>query len=130
MVRPHKPIRRFDIFAEYNRQKLERAGMPADEAKGYALWVAKSVASRRERIPVKAGGAPEEEPVDHLPHLVGKWRSLQGEPQTDQLFDDEIVQRMGTDFYHQVFVPAIQKALVNGIKYADIRDSLRRDWNQ
>ena len=45
-VRPRAPIRRFDVFAEYQRQEARAGGIPADEAAGYGLWVAKVVASR------------------------------------------------------------------------------------
>lgn len=58
----------------------------------------------------------------------GKWRRLSGKPQTDKLFDKEIVNRMGREFYHEVFVPAIRRAIENGEDYRDIRDSIRSDW--
>src|SRR5215212_2860230 len=45
-VRPRAPIRRFDVFAEYQRQEALADGIPADEAAGYGLWVAKVVAGR------------------------------------------------------------------------------------
>ncbi len=41
MLRPKQAIRRFDVFAEYHRLERLRQGMPADEAKGYGLWLAK-----------------------------------------------------------------------------------------
>ena len=44
---PHKPIRRFDVFAEYTHQERREKGYPEDEAKGYGIWLAKVVASRR-----------------------------------------------------------------------------------
>lgn len=59
-----------------------------------------------------------------------KWRSLSGKPQTDKLFDKEIVTRMGSTFYTRVFVPAIRKAIENGEDYRDIRDSIREEWNE
>lgn len=40
-MKPLKPVRRFDVFAEYNRLEKMDEGMPPHEAKGYALWVAK-----------------------------------------------------------------------------------------
>jgi hypothetical protein len=45
-IRPRAPIRRVDVFAEYQRQEALADGIPADEAAGYGLWVAKMVASR------------------------------------------------------------------------------------
>ena len=46
-AQPNKPIRRFDIFAEYRKQGEQASGMRAEEAKGYGLWVAKVVAARK-----------------------------------------------------------------------------------
>ncbi len=34
-----------------------------------------------------------------------------GESQIDQLFDQQIIERMGREVYDQVFVPAIQQAI-------------------
>src|SRR6478735_8082968 len=55
-MNPRLPVRRFDVFAEYTKQKAIEDGMPEDEAEGYGLWVAKVVASRR------YGGAPITQP--------------------------------------------------------------------
>ncbi len=56
-----------------------------------------------------------------------QWRSLSGKEQTDQLFDREIIVRMGREFYDQVFAPAIQQAYEAGKSYRDIRDTNRRE---
>ena len=45
-VKPKAVVRRFDIFAEYNRRKAAKEGQPAAHAKGYGLWLAKLVAAR------------------------------------------------------------------------------------
>jgi hypothetical protein len=47
MLRPRKPIRRFDVFAEYHRVDRVRQGMSVEAAKGYGLWLAKGVAARK-----------------------------------------------------------------------------------
>ena len=131
-MKPERSIRRFDVFAEYRKQDEEAAGRPEDEAKGYGLWVAKVVASRRfggaksrdRGKPGERGGRPEPTPT-----LVdGKWHALDGEPQTDELFDREIVRRMGEAFYRSVFVPAIRAAREQGKSYESIRDHIRKDW--
>ena len=44
--KPLDRIRRFDVFAEYQKQAHHDDGMPLDKAKGYGLWVAKVVAAR------------------------------------------------------------------------------------
>src|SRR5438270_13866938 len=104
--RPQAPVRRFDVFAEYKRLEAERRGADADEARGYGIWVAKVVAGRRfgrsAAPPPPAAGAPAagHEPREgraHQPH------ELNGEPQTAATFEREIVQRMGEDFYREVF---------------------------
>jgi hypothetical protein len=133
-LNPKAPIRRFDVFAEYNRQKAVEDGMPDDEAEGYGLWVAKVVASRGfgrsalSQPPSKlhetadAGDDKEEAPKP-------KWHSLSGKPQTDEMFEHEIVSRMGREFYNSEFVPAIRDALAAGKSYTAIRDSIRKQWS-
>jgi hypothetical protein len=121
---PQAAIRRFDVFAEYNRQQAMRRSMRAAQAKGYGLWLAKVVAAR------KFGRIKPEEAREKLrePKKRGEWHSLSGKPQTDKLFDSEIVDRMGGDFYRRVFRPAIRDAIQAGQRYEDIRDSIRKGW--
>lgn len=133
-LRPRLPIRRFDVFAEYNRQKAIEDGVPSDEAMGYGLWVAKVVASRSfgrsalSKPPSEHhkmdGEAGEGDETPQKP----KWHSLEGKPQTDELFEKEIVRRMGSKFYHDVFVPAIEQAIAQDRSYTSIRDTIRKEW--
>ena len=53
---------------------------------------------------------------------------LDGKPQTDELFQHEIVKRMGKEFYESVFQPAIEQAYKEGRSYTSIRDTIRKDW--
>jgi hypothetical protein len=125
-MKPNAAIRRFDVFVEYNRLKAMKDGMRAAQAKGYALWLAKIVAARRgmpKPKPEETGKGKGEEK-----YKKSKWRELSGKPQTDRLFEKEIVTRMGASFYKGVFVPAIRKAFEDGEDYRDIRDSIREDW--
>ena len=124
--KPRNPIRRFDVFAEYRKQEQQDQGVPEDEAKGYGLWVAKVVAARR----FGRGGLPGGQgPAGQAqPERRGKWHELDGRPQTDALFDAEVVARMGPEFYREVFVPAIQQARAHGRSYEAIRDAIRRPW--
>jgi hypothetical protein len=129
--KPRRSVRRFDVFAEYNRQKAMKEGQPEDQAKGYGIWLAKVVASRRygglpKKTLEQGKGGEQSEPAEEL--VDGKWRTLSGEPQTDELFDKEVVNRMGRDFYEDVFVPAIEQAFQRGQRYEDIRDEIRADW--
>jgi hypothetical protein len=132
-MNPKAPVRRFDVFAEYTRQKALQDGMDEAEAEGYGLWVAKVVASR------KYGGAP----ITQAPHKkedddqkdtqaarpkTPEWHELDGKPQTDKLFEHEVIERMGSHFYNTVFVPAIEDALAAGKSYTAIRDTIRKDW--
>jgi hypothetical protein len=122
--RPLKGIRRFDVFAEYRRLDAEDDGMPHDQAKGYGLWVAKVVAARK--FGRRRGAAQQSEAGKRRSRR--KWHVLGGEPQTDKLFDHEIVDRMGRGFYDQVFAPAVREARASGQTYEAMRDRLRRRW--
>lgn len=125
-IKPLKPIRRFDVFAEYNRLEALRDGLPEDEAKGHGLWIAKVVASkklsRKRHEPKPAEIERRGKPAQ------GKWHSLDGEEQTDARFDREIVQRMGEEFYRRVFAPTLEACFQAGRRYQAIRDSIRVDW--
>ena len=134
MLKPRMPVRRFDVFAEYNRQKAIEDGMPPDEAEGYGLWVAKVVASRLygggsflSQPPSKVRETMKREPGEEEIEKP-KWRTLDGKAQTDELFEKEIVRRMGREFYETVFVPAIREAVETGKSYTSIRDTIRREW--
>src|SRR5215471_10356309 len=120
-LKPKAAVRRFDIFAEYNRRKATKEGQSAAQAKGYGLWLAKLVAARR--FGRLKGEAPSGEGKPAPKHR-GKWHDLSGVPQTDKLFDKEIVQRMGSTFYRRVFSPAVGRAMERGEPYEAIRDTL------
>jgi hypothetical protein len=133
-LRPRQPIRRFDVFAETKRLEALAHGEPADVAKGYGIRIAKIVASRRFGGAAKSthkarSRAEEQEPGSRFAGEGGsKFRALDGEPQTDETFDREIIDRMGPEFYDTVFAPAIRHALDEGRKYEQIRDTIRKDW--
>ena len=126
-VAPQLQIRRFDIFAEWNRLKgRTRLDMKEADARAYGLAVAKIVASR------KLHGA---EP-DQAKELKRRAREDQvDEPWWEHLgsgaeFERKIIERMGRAFYRQVFQPAIKQAWDAGKHYEDIRDTLRETWNE
>jgi hypothetical protein len=123
-LKPLKGIRRFDVFAEYRRLDAQDDGMPHDQAKGYGLWVAKVVAARKFR---RERGEPQSAEGGKR-RSRRKWRVLGGEAQTDTLFDHEIVERMGREFYEQVFAPSVREARASGQTYEAMRDRLRRRW--
>ena len=127
-IKPRMAIRRFDVFAEYTRQERREKGDPADIAKGYGIWLAKVVASRRFGQ-AKDGGergsaATRTSAADESP----KFRSVGDELQTDDTFDHDIIERMGKQFYRTVFTPAIEAAREQGESYEEIRDSIRKEW--
>jgi hypothetical protein len=96
---------------------------------GYGLWVAKVVASRHSGDGTSKSGHDGGDGDTRRKQLVdGKWRTLGDEPQTDELFDKEIVDRMGRTFYRRIFAPAIRRARKDGKSYEDIRDALRKGW--
>lgn len=136
MPHPKQTIRRFDVFAEYNRLKGLRTGLDEPHAKGYGLWVAKVVASGGGR---HTGSATHRESREgdkeqkdqgerHEKAPEQEWHELSGEPQTDKLFDHEIIARMGKGFYAEVFAPAIAEAVKQGRSYESIRDTIRKGW--
>ncbi len=125
-MKPKAAIRRFDVFAEYNRQTALKEGTLPAQAKGYGLWLAKVVAARR--FGRSKGTAGKEHAEEEKQRTRSKWHSLDGKPQTDKLFDKEIIQRMGSDFYSDVFVPTIEDSIEKGQKYVQIRDAIRKDW--
>lgn len=112
-------IRRFDIFAEFNKQKKEAEGYPEDVAKGEGLWLAKFTASRRfGKGGAKKGGTGK---GTRKAPIVTKFKSLNEIPQTDKLFDKEIVERLGREIYESILVKGVRKAIQEGLKYPDIR---------
>jgi len=134
-LRPLQPIRRFDVFAETKRLEALAHGEPEDVAKGYGVRIAKIVASRRfggaKKKPHEKEARPrsEAEPSDRFGGDGGaKFRALDGELQTDETFDHDIIDRMGPEFYDTVFSPAIQEALAEGRKYEQFRDTIRKGW--
>src|SRR5947209_20225522 len=103
-VKPRYPIRRFDVFAEYTRQKYMADGMPEDQAAGRGIWIAKVVAGRRggPAVSSKAARKPAKEgkPGEKVePEEEEKFYSVGGEEQTDRTFEREVVERMGREFY-------------------------------
>lgn len=128
-LKPNAPVRRFDVFAEYSRLKAMKEGESAAQAKGYGIWLAKVVAAKKfgklEGRPKEKGTEKEEK---KKPERKKKWRDLSGIPQTDKLFDKEIVKRMGQEFYSSVFAPAIKEAFDEEKEYREIRDAIRREW--
>jgi hypothetical protein len=124
---PQMQIRRFDIFAEWNRLKgRTRKHMKEADARAYGLAVAKVVASRKLH-----GTEPEQ-----AKELKRKAREDQtDEPWWEHLgshgeFERKIIERMGRECYRQVFQPAIRPAWDDGQTYEDIRDKLREPWNE
>src|ERR1700738_834248 len=123
-TRPNKPIRRFDIFAEYHKRDEKASGMRADEAKGYGLWVAKVVAARKFGRIRERGTSRAEDKLRRR----RKWHVLSGARQNDKLSDPQIVERMGAEFYRDFFEPAVRAAREQDQPYEAIRDRLRRRW--
>jgi hypothetical protein len=128
-LKPKAAVRRFDVFAEYNRLKAMKEGESAAQAKGYGLWLAKVVAAQKfGRMPKPTGERKEAKEKEEEKERKKKWRDLSGIPQTDKLFDKEIVNRMGREFYSGVFAPAIKEAFNEEKEYREIRDAIRRGW--
>src|SRR5690242_3942458 len=123
---PRMQIRRFDIFAEWNRLKAgTRKHMDEANARAYGLAVAKVVAAR------KFGGDQAEQTRELKQRARNEdtstpwWEQLGS---TDE-FEQKIIERMGAPFYREVFQPMIQNAWDAGKSYEDIRDTFRNEWN-
>jgi hypothetical protein len=123
---PKSEIRRFDIFAEWNRLKArKRHHLPEPDARAYGLAVAKVVAARKF--------------YGYQPAQVSEWkRRARRDEITDawwehlgsnEEFEKKIIERMGKTFYKRVFQPAIKRAWDAGSSYEVIRDRLREGWN-
>lgn len=126
---PQQNIRRFDVFAEWSRLTgLEKKRLPPEEAARYGYAVARVVAAR------KLHG--------YEPGLVTEWRrrarrheeDREGEAWWDHVakptdFERKVIERMGEPFYRNVFQPAIRQAWDAGKKYEEVRDSIRKSWN-
>jgi hypothetical protein len=134
-LRPRMPIRRFDVFAEYERLKGLKQGMDEAHAEGYGVWVAKVVASGGGRragatkapsAATRERGARQEE---HEQPLEQEWHVLGDEPQTNETFQHDIIRRMGPVFYHKVFAPALAEQFARGARYEQIRDTIRKSWS-
>ncbi len=131
--KPRMPVRRFDVFAEYNRIKaMKQDKLPLARAKGYGLWLAKVVAAQKfgrlPKVERKKEAKTKEEEEKEKERERKEWHDLSGIPQTDKLFDKEIVGRMGKSFYQRVFSPRVRKAYEDGKTYVEIRDTIRKDW--
>jgi hypothetical protein len=124
-MKPKAAIRRYDVFAEVKRLEGLGKGLTADRAKGYGLWVAKVVASRRYRPAAAAG---RRDPGEGAAAMVDGWHTLGGDPVTDGDFDREVIERMGRDFYAKVFAPKIADLVEQGNDYREFRDTVRADW--
>ena len=105
--------------------------------KGYDIRIAKIVARMRfggstaPKIHQEPKHAPEREPTSDSRFAGedgGKFRALDGEIQSDQTFDREIAEGMGSEFYEAVFQPASSDAPAEGRKYEQIRGTIRKDW--
>jgi hypothetical protein len=106
-------------------------------AKGYGIRIAKIVASKRfggsagkKTHHEKRDASERESPKESRfrGEVGGKFRALDGEIQSDETFDREIVDRMGPEFYEAVFQPSISEAVTAGRKYEQFRDTIRKDW--
>jgi hypothetical protein len=124
---PQQEIRRFDVFAEWNRLKANKQlRLSAAESRAYGLAVAKVVAAR------KFSSAPPSQLKDWKRRAKTDdtaepwWHHLGSEEE----FRRKIVERMGAAFYRTVFQPAIRQAWEEGKHYEEIRDTLRTAWNR
>lgn len=123
---PRAEIRRFDIFAEWNRLKArQHHHLPEPQAQAYGLAVAKVVAGRKFAGP-RSQQVSEWRRRARRDDLSEAWWEHLGSAEE---FTKKIIERMGKTFYQRVFQPALRRAWQEGKKYEQIRDQLRAEWN-
>jgi hypothetical protein len=123
---PKAEIRRFDIFAEWNRLKArKRHHLPEPDARAYGLAVAKVVAARKFYGYQPAQVSEWKRRARHDEITEGWWEHLG----SSEEFENKIIERMGKTFYKRVFQPSIKRAWDAGSSYELIRDRLREEWN-
>lgn len=122
---PKNYIRRFDVFAEYNRLlALNKYKYSPEDAKAYGLALAKIIAGRKFKKILNPTFSQKETSLKKDSKLW--WKKFGSAKE----FDKEIVERMGKEFYERVFAPTIKKAFEEGKKYTQIRDIIRAPWNK
>jgi len=125
-------IRRYDVFAVSEYVKNIHKGIQEDISKGDAIWLATLVAARKfskgSHKPRTSNGADAKSAKKNGVYTE-KWRYLGDVLQTDKLYDQKIVERMGKEFYENEFLPAIEKEVDLGHEYKDYRDSIRMSFN-
>jgi hypothetical protein len=123
---PRAEIRRFDIFAEWNRLKARHHhDLPEAAAQAYGLAVAKVVAARK-FAGYHSAQVNEWKRRARREDLGEAWWEHLGSAEE---FANKIVERMGKTFYQRVFQPALRRAWKEGKRYEQIRDALRAEWN-
>jgi hypothetical protein len=58
-------------------------------------------------LPRPTGEKPGEKRWEEQAREMRAWHELNGVPQTDRLFDNEIVDRMGAEFCRRILAPAV-----------------------
>src|SRR5919201_243705 len=105
--RPQAEIRRFDVFAEWNRLKArERHHLSEADARAYGLAVAKVVAARK-FSGYQAAQVSEWKRRARRDELTEAWWEHLG---SNEEFEKKIIERMGKTFYKSMFQPAIRLA--------------------
>jgi len=114
-------IRRFDIFAIFNKVSKENE-MDEKHAKGYGIWMARFIAGRRFGAKAtKPNGKKGSKTAEKKATGVQSWYTLNGKPQTDKEYDNELLKRFGS-----ANLIALEKwvkdAYIKGVDYKTIRD--------
>lgn len=131
-TKPQNNIRRFDVFTECERIKYTKRGFPLYVAKGLAIWTAKLVSGGKLKKNFFSGpntGYHKANLNSSSNNNKSVFRSLNNVPQTDLMFDKEIIERMGKEFYEQTFQPMVRDNLSQGFEYRQFRDTLRNGLN-
>ncbi|MHA1296868.1 MAG: hypothetical protein ACTSRH_08160 [Promethearchaeota archaeon] len=112
-------IGKWDIIAEYHRIDWLKKGYSEEEAKIHGIVIA--IVGYRARMGKKATGYKietkgKEKGVSLTHRKKEHWI-------TTKEFD-KIIKKMGENFYHKVFSPAIEKLYEKGYSYEDVKKAV------
>ena len=110
-IKPHEKIRIFDLFVCYKYLQKYLKGDIYDIARRDAIWEAKIIA--------KKNFNPQK---DRIPYIDGNVI-------TEDNYHSEIIDRMGSIYYYNVFEPMIKRAIQSGMRFEQIKIALLNTMN-
>ena len=112
-------IGKWDIISEYHRIDWEEKGHDEEESKIHGTLIAILGYQKR------TGHSPHIYEVEERNGEKGKTVKQRGEEKwiTSKEFD-KIIDKMGNEFYHKIFSPAIKNLYKKGYSYAEVKEKV------